>query len=160
MSIERDDVEAKLAVLEHKLDMAKAEVVNHQIAYRRTKNVLVGIETQLIAAKEEVAQAEEVVRLFKQHKLLTSLDDDLRDKEIKRFRAAAPAALAKIEEQDSKVLAVLQAGKAKLAQEELDNFKKKIDSAFKKQDFAKQLIEEKVHPRNIAGVIPWTRRML
>lgn len=131
-------IEAELATLEHKLTVARDEVANHNIAYRRTKQLLTNIETQLITAKEEVSAAEEVVRLFKQHRLLSSIDDDARDSEIRRFRAAVPAAMEKINAQEAVV-----------AKKELASFKQKIEQITNKQNFARQLVEEEYIPETL-----------
>jgi uncharacterized protein YqfB (UPF0267 family) len=126
--------EGELAILEATLTEARKEVDNHMLAYKRAKSYMTKIETQLIEAREEVAKVEEVVRLYKQHKVLTVIEDDLRETEIKRFRAAMPAAMKKINEQD-----------AKAAQVELDKFKSRMEEIVAKQsNFSKRLIEEYV----------------
>jgi hypothetical protein len=130
---EHTESNEELAILEASLAGAKKEVDNHMFAYRRARSVMVKIETQLITAREEVARVEEVVRLYKQHKVLSSIEDDLRETEIKRFRAAMPAAMKKINEQD-----------AVKAQVELDRFKKRMEEIVSKQNFSKQLVEEHI----------------
>ena len=133
------DGETELAALETKLAEAKKEVVIHCNDHKRMKATLTTIETQLITAKEEVLRAEEVVRLFRQHKLLTSIEDDLRETEIKRFRAAMPAAMAKIEKLDAAILSKKNAADAVIAQAEMDRFKKRVELML---NFSKSLAEK------------------
>ena len=106
------ELEAKVEVIRKTLNFEKSK-------WSKLKRELDRAEDKVILTKEALYKAEDELRVFKDTKVLTTVDEDLRKADIEGFTKRMPAAMQKIDAQDKARL-------EKETQSELVAFKEKI----------------------------------
>jgi hypothetical protein len=118
------NVKTELQRLEEELAYSKNTLSMFGMRITNIKRELVKAEDNYIAQREAVLKAEDAVETYKLTRVLTTVDEDLKAKEIKAFVGRLPGVRAIVDEQDR-----VRDAKEAQQQDERDmaSFKAKVD---------------------------------